>query len=72
MHKAFECLLIFILYFRNNFHILHLVFSFDRNGKAVKKEEDKNKTEPLPIEEQDNNYPWKITRVNKNDLSPTQ
>ena len=42
MHKSFECLLIMILYFRENFHILHLVFSFDKNGKP-RKDDDKDK-----------------------------
>ena len=59
-----------ILYFRENFHILHMIFSFDKNGKPLKKD-DKEGTKD-PNEYLDNNPPWTITKVNRNKLSNTQ
>jgi hypothetical protein len=72
MHKAFECLLIMIVYFRENFHILQLIFSYDKQGKMIPNNESITNKDLNDEKLLDNNPPWTITRVSKKNLSSYQ
>ena len=71
MHKSFEALIIMIQYFQQNFHILDLVFSVDKKGKPFKCQGETTDNQGKE-DEDDLNYPWTITRVNKSELTYTQ
>ena len=58
-HKSYETIFVMVEFFQQNFELLELIFSTEANGKFVKKT-------LKDINDDDNDYPWIIRKVNRN------